>query len=84
VNEHSTKYRKEKPTKLASLLLELTPLEVESVDIVTSETEQQGSLDTLTTMQYDVAAVSTKNGNFPINGGSICCCSACSHYCCCS
>jgi len=61
---------------MAPLTLELTQLEVEVLDIVTRATEQQTSLDTLTSMQHDVAAVLTKNGTFPVNsdGGAGCCC----------
>ena len=62
---------------MAPSFLALTQLEVEVLDIVTRATEQQKSLDTLTSMQHDVAAVLTRNGILPVNsddGGSHCCC----------
>jgi hypothetical protein len=70
---------------MAPLLLELSGLEVEPLDVVNRRTEQQESLDSLTTMQRDVVAVLTKNSTFPVNSddGSVSCCCTDPSPCCC-
>jgi hypothetical protein len=82
---------------MAPLLQALSSLEVEplEVHVHAPESEQDNSLDTLTTAQdeIDVAALLTGKGAFPVNdsacdgssscsGHSTCCCCCCP--CCCA
>jgi hypothetical protein len=81
---------------MAPLLQTLSSLEVEPLEVLVHapESEQDSSLDTLTTAQgeIDVAALLTGKGAFPVNdcacdgsssggSGSTCCCCCCP--CCC-
>jgi len=68
----------------APSLQQLSSLEVEPLEIVVNapESEQDSSLDTLTTVLGDieVATLLTDRSTFPVNANCCCCCISC---CCC-
>ena len=78
---------------MAPLLLELSGLEVEPLEIVghtpggegfDAVRSQDSSLDTLTTLDdVEVAALLTGKGVFPTNTTKSSCCCCCCPFCCC-
>ena len=67
---------------MTPLLKELSSLEVEPLEVRVRvpESGQVKSLDTLTTMPAEIAALLI--GRFPVNDGDCCCCCCCPACCC--
>jgi hypothetical protein len=70
---------------MALLLKELSNLEVEQLNIVVDapESEQDCSLDTLTTAPDEVDVAALLTGTLPVNRGADCCCCLFCCYACC-
>ena len=67
---------------MAPLLLELSSLEAESLEMTVNTPKQERSLDTL--VESEVVALLSGNGTLPLNSNSgCCCCCAPSVLCCC-
>jgi len=69
---------------MVPLHLELSSLEVEPLEIVVNapESEQDNSLDTLTTTLGALEIAALWTGPSPVNDG-FCCCCCCPSCCCC-
>jgi hypothetical protein len=69
---------------MAPLLLELSSLEVESLEVLVClpESEQDSTLDTLTTMQGEIEVATLWTSDFTTKIGDDCCC-CCTACCCC-